>query len=100
MGAGLLALGMALGGIADVSGRSRRWLLAAGLAHGFAAWAYPTLALAVLVFARRDRRAVAARGARAARVLRRRARPAVGVALAAFLRRLRASATWPRRGAT
>jgi hypothetical protein len=51
MGAGLLALGMILGAWATVNGRGRRWLLAAGLAHGLAVVAYPTLAVAVLAYA-------------------------------------------------
>jgi hypothetical protein len=51
MGAGFLALGMVLGAWATVEGRDRRWLLAAGLAHGIAVVAYPTLVVAVFAFA-------------------------------------------------
>lgn len=51
MSAGLLALGMVVGAWAAVHGRSRRWLLAAGLLHGLAVFAYPTLAVAVFAYA-------------------------------------------------
>ncbi len=51
MGAGLLALGMLVGAWTVVHGRSRRWLAAAGVLHGFAVFAYPTLVLAVLAYA-------------------------------------------------
>jgi hypothetical protein len=51
LGMGLLAAGMLLGAHAVVNGRRRWWLIAAGLAHGLAAVAYPTLALGVVAYA-------------------------------------------------
>ncbi|HEY3316898.1 MAG TPA: hypothetical protein VGK50_00530 [Coriobacteriia bacterium] len=51
MGSGLLAAGMIVGAWAAVHGRTRRWLLAAGVLHGLAVFAYPTLGVAVFAFA-------------------------------------------------
>lgn len=51
MGAGLLALGVALGAWHAVQRRGWGWLLAAGLVHGLAVVAYPTLGVAVVAFA-------------------------------------------------
>ena len=51
LGAGLLVIGMALGARAVVGGESSRWLVAAGVAQALAAFAYPTLIVALPVTA-------------------------------------------------
>jgi hypothetical protein len=51
MGMGFLAIGMLLGAWATVNGRGRRWLIGAGLAHGLAVVAYPTLVVALPAYA-------------------------------------------------
>lgn len=66
LGAGLLVIGMALGARTIVGDDGVGWLLAAGVAQGLAAFAYPTLLLALpvsgacLVLAMRERRRSAA----------------------------------------
>ncbi len=50
MGAGLLTLGVLLGAEDLLWGRSRWWMLGAGVAHGLAVVAYPTLLFAMPAF--------------------------------------------------